>query len=95
MTGLSWYLLGTLVLAVALFYPMRNIIWVLSVRRLERKTEQPLNDEERAGQLQRAGFIASLVALVFSSMFNYAFFGISKTRTGSLLLDVLSSTGAA
>ena len=76
MTGLLWYLCGTLVLALALFFPMRNIIWVLSVRRLERKTEQTLDETERQAQLQRAGFIAVLVAVLFSAMFNFTIFGI-------------------
>jgi len=76
-TGLLFYIGGTCVLALALFFPMRNIIWVLSVRRLERKSAIQLDDGERRAQLQRAGFIAVLVAVIFSAMFNYAFFGIA------------------
>ena len=79
MTGQIWYLFGILVLALALFFPLRNIIWVLSVRRLERKTESSLDEAEQKAQRQRAGFIAVLVAVVFSAAFNYAFFGLPKT----------------
>ena len=72
MTGLLWYVIGTLVLSTALFFPLRNLIWVLSVRRLERKTGEALSDFDRKAQLQRAGFIAALVGLAFSAAFNYA-----------------------
>ena len=86
MSGLIWYLTGTVVLAAALFFPMRNIIWVLSVRRLETKTKTTLDEPERAAQRQRAGFIAALVGLGFSAFFNFVFFGIPKA--GAVIVDL-------
>ena len=58
------------VLAVLLFFPVSKIIWVFSVRRLERKLGRPLDEAERQAQLRRARFIAVFVALAFALLFN-------------------------
>jgi hypothetical protein len=52
--------IAVIVLAVLVFFPASKLIWVLSVRRLERKLEKTLNDEERLAQLKRARIIAWL-----------------------------------
>jgi hypothetical protein len=59
------------VLAVLLFLPAARLVWVLSVRRLERKRGQPLSDGEREGQRNRARFVAIIVCVIFSALFNY------------------------
>jgi hypothetical protein len=43
----------------------------LSVRRLERKLGQQLSDQERAGQRNRARFIAVILCVIFAALFNY------------------------
>ena len=63
-------LASVLVLALLLFFPVSKIIWVLSVRRLQRKQAQPLDAAQTQAQLQRARVIAVLVALVFSYLFH-------------------------
>jgi hypothetical protein len=65
-----------LVLAALLFLPVSKLIWVLSVRRLQRKTGRELSEEELQGQLKRARVIAVFVALIFSLLFNANLMGI-------------------
>jgi hypothetical protein len=74
--GLIYYLVTSAVLAALLFVPASRLVWVLSVRRLERKLRRPLSDAERQGQLQRARAIALLLVIVFAPLFNYNLFGI-------------------
>jgi hypothetical protein len=69
------YLLWTLGLAAALWWPASRIIWVLSVRRLQRKLERELGPDEIAGQKRRAWVIAAVLCLVFSALFNARYFG--------------------
>ena len=73
--------IAVIVLAVLIFFPASKLIWVLSVRRLERKLEKTLNDEERMAQLKRARIIAAVVSLAFSWLFN------------THLMSVVESTG--
>jgi hypothetical protein len=65
------YWLWVAALALALFLPVSKLIWVLSVRRLERRLGRPLSDQDRAGQLNRARFVAIVVCVAFSALFNY------------------------
>jgi hypothetical protein len=65
------YWLWVAALAVALFFPVSKLVWALSVRRLERRLGQPLSDQDRIGQLNRARFVAILVSIAFSALFNY------------------------
>ena len=72
-----WYfLISVLVLAVLLFFPLSKLIWVLSVRRLQRKLNRELDAAELAGQMTRARFISIFVSLIFSYLFNYKVIGI-------------------
>ena len=71
MSPWTYYWLSVLVLAALLFLPVSHLVWVLSIRRLERKQGQPLSDRERAGQRNRARFIAIIVCVIFSALFNY------------------------
>ena len=58
------------VLAILLFFPVSKIVWVLSVRRLQRKQGPTLSESEIAGQHKRARFIGFMIALVFSYLFH-------------------------
>jgi len=40
-------------LAAALWWPVSRLVWVLSVRRLERRAERRLDEAEIAGQKRR------------------------------------------
>jgi hypothetical protein len=61
---------AVIVLALMLFLPVSKLIWVLSVRRSERKLRHKLSREEANGQMARARFIAILLAFAFSWLFN-------------------------
>jgi hypothetical protein len=78
MSPWTYYLVSVGVLAALLFWPVAKLVWVLSVRRLERKLGHPLGDQERQGQLTRARFLALLVCVAFSALFNYQLLGMSR-----------------
>ena len=52
------------------------MIWVLSVRRMQRKVQRELTAEEIQGQAVRARFIALFVCILFSFLFNVNLLGI-------------------
>ena len=56
--------LWTLAMTLALFPPVRQLIWILQVRRAERERE--ISDERRAALKRRAGATAALLSFVFS-----------------------------
>lgn len=64
------FALWVLVLAGLLFYPVSKLIWVVSVRRLQRKWARELSPQELQGQLNRARVIAVVVVLIFSFFYN-------------------------
>ena len=67
--GLGFYL-AIIALALMLFFPVSNIIWVLSIRRSERKMGQKLTREQAGGQKVRARVIAVVLVLTFAWLFN-------------------------
>jgi hypothetical protein len=71
MSPWSSYWLWVVALSLALFLPVSKLVWVLSVRRLERRLGRALSDQDRAGQLNRARFVAIVVCVAFSALFNY------------------------
>jgi len=75
-----WYLAWTALLTALLLLPVSRLIWALSARRLERRLERKLTDEELAGQKRRAVFIALGLVIIFSALFNYNLFGIPGSR---------------
>lgn len=64
--------LWALALALALFYPVRQLIWVMYVRRAERK-EKP-DDARRAALKWRATVTSILLCLVFSVLYTMHLF---------------------
>lgn len=68
---------SVLVLAALLFFPVSRLVWVLSVRRLQRKTGAVPDETESRGQMIRARFIAALLCLAFSYLFNLNLIGPS------------------
>ncbi len=71
-----YYAVTTVILAALLFVPAAKLIWVLSVRRLERRTRQRLSEAERRGQLRRARVIAAVVTVLFAALFNGQVLGV-------------------
>lgn len=72
-----YFTVSVLVLALLLFFPVSKLVWVLSVRRVQRKTQRELSEEELQGQLRRARVIAAFLALLFSLLFNASLIGVS------------------
>jgi hypothetical protein len=69
----DFFLLWMAVLALALFFPARQLIWVLYVRRAER---QGATDEaERRRLRRRAGVTAALICFVFAFFYTDYLFG--------------------
>ena len=71
-----YFIASFIVLAVLLFFPVSKLVWVLSVRRLQRKLKRELSQQEIDGQLNRARFIAVLLSLAFSFLFNANLVGL-------------------
>jgi len=67
-----WWVL----LALALFFPVSKLIWVMSVRRLQKKLGRPLEDHELTAQRNRARVLATLLCLFFSFLYNIQTLGL-------------------
>lgn len=74
-TQMVYFTVSVLILAVLLFFPVSKLIWVFSVRRLERRTGQSLSEAQIEGQASRARFLAVLISGVFSFLFNLQLLG--------------------
>ena len=70
------FILWVLLLAALLFWPLSKLVFVLSVRRLQRKLARDLNDSEVAGQMNRARIIGVFVSVLFSYLFNLSTIGM-------------------
>ena len=60
--------LWVLVLSIALFFPVRQLIWVLYVRK-KQKTQKTVADEEKKSLKKRATFTAVFLCIVFSYLY--------------------------
>lgn len=65
------YWLWVAILTAALFLPAAKLIWVLSIRRLEKKLGHDMDHRERLAQQNRARFIALLLCFIFAALFNF------------------------
>jgi len=73
---MTYFIVSIIVLAALLFIPVNKLIWVVSVRRMQRKVQRELTTEEIQGQAVRARFIALFVCILFSFLFNANLLGI-------------------
>ena len=55
-------------LSAALFFPVRQLIWVLYVRK-KQKSQKMVSDEEKKGLKKRATFTSVLLCIVFSYIY--------------------------
>ncbi len=55
-------------LSVALFFPVRQLIWVLYVRK-KQKTQQSVSEEEKNILKKKATFTSILLCFVFSYLY--------------------------
>ena len=56
------------VLSAALFFPVRQLIWVLYVRK-KQKSQQIVSEEEKKSLKKRATFTSILLCVVFSYIY--------------------------
>ncbi len=56
------------VLSVALFFPVRQMIWVLYVRK-KQKSQKTVSDDEKKILKKRATFTSVLLCIVFSYLY--------------------------
>ena len=56
------------VLSVALFFPVRQMIWVLYVRK-KQKSQKLVSDEEKKSLKKRATFTSILLCITFSYIY--------------------------
>ena len=56
------------VLTTALFFPVRQMIWVLYVRK-KQKSQKIVSDEEKKALKRRATFTSVLLCIVFSYLY--------------------------
>lgn len=69
---IEYHLLWTVVLALALFLPVRQLIWVLAVRRRQAQAAQKgeqLAEEVKQSLKRRAGVTSALLCLVFAFLY--------------------------
>ena len=57
-----------IILSVSLFFPVRQMIWVLYVRK-KQKSQKVVSDEERKILKKRATFTSVLLCIVFSYIY--------------------------
>jgi len=57
-----------ILLSTALFFPVRQLIWVLYVRK-KQKSQQTVSEEERKILKKRATFTSILLCIVFSYIY--------------------------
>ena len=60
--------LWILLLSIALFFPVRQLIWVLYVRK-KQKAQKTVSDEEKKILKKRATFTSALLCIVFSYLY--------------------------
>ena len=55
-------------LSIALFFPIRQLMWVLYVRK-KQKMQQSVSEEEKIILKKRAAFTSVLICIVFSYLY--------------------------
>ena len=58
----------TILLSTALFFPVRQLIWVLYVRK-QQKIQKSVSDQEKKSLKKRASITAVLLCIVFSYIY--------------------------
>ncbi len=71
--------LWSVALALVLFFPVRQLIWVLAVRREQRRTGGEVPDENVRRHLKsRAGVTSALLCLIFSAVYGGIILGVGR-----------------
>ena len=70
------FFLWWLLLSAMLFYPVSKLIWVMSVRRLQKKLARQLDEQELLGQKRRARVLAVFLVMTFAFIYNLQTIGL-------------------
>ncbi len=70
-----YFIVSVAILALLLFFPVSKLVWVLSVRRLQRKEQRTLSQDDIQGQLLRARLMSLFIVILFSILFNVSTIG--------------------
>ena len=65
-------------LGVALFYPVRQLIWVLSVRRVQRQTGEAPGEEAKESMKRRAGATSARLCRVVAATYGGVMVGTTR-----------------
>jgi len=57
-----------IILSAALFFPVRQLIWVLYIRK-KQKSQSEVSEEEKISLKKRANFTSILLCIVFSYLY--------------------------
>ena len=57
-----------IILSAALFFPVRQLIWVLYIRK-KQKAQSEVSEEEKISLKKRANFTSILLCIVFSYLY--------------------------
>jgi len=60
--------LWIIILSTVLFFPVRQLIWILYVRR-KQKTQNSVTEEEKKSLKKRATFTSILLSVIFSYIY--------------------------
>ena len=62
--------LWTMAMAMAMFFPVRKLIWVMTIRRaLKKGGDENIDEAEQKRLLRRAGATSALLCLLFSMFY--------------------------
>ncbi len=62
-------------LGVALYFPVRQLLWVMAVRRQQRRSGQLPDEEAQDSMKSRAGVTSALLCLVCAAAYGGVMFG--------------------
>lgn len=65
----TYFAISAAVLAILLYFPVSRLVWVFSVRRLEKKKQNPATDQEISFQRKRARVLTIPIVIIFSCIF--------------------------
>lgn len=65
----TYFMISVAVLAILLYFPASRLVWVFSVRRLEKKKQSAASDQEINFQRKRARVLTIPIVVIFSYLF--------------------------
>lgn len=70
----KYWLLWAVALGVALFFPVRSLIWMMSVNRAAKRNKGEIEETAKQRLRRRASVTAALVCFIFAILYTYVLF---------------------